>query len=118
MSHKKVLIIDDEEDVRFFLRTVLVKAGYEVVTASNGREALDTARREHPDLITLDLLMPRRSGADFYRALAEDPSLQRTPVIVISGLPGRAMAVASPVAVFDKPIDPTAFLQAVERALQ
>lgn len=115
---KKVLIIDDEEDVRFFLRTVLVKAGYEVVTASNGREGLEAAQQEHPDLVTLDLLMPRRSGADFHRALAEDPSLKDTPVIVISGLPGRALAVRDPIAVFDKPIDPAAFLQAVEKALQ
>jgi FixJ family two-component response regulator len=62
--------------------------------------------------------MPRRSGADFHRALDEDASLRSTPVIVISGLPGRAMAVRNPVAVFDKPIDPAAFLEAVERALK
>jgi len=115
---KKILIIDDEEDVRLFLSTVLVRNGYEAVTASNGREGLEVAERERPDLVTLDLLMPMRSGADLYRALHDSDALKDVPVIVISGLAGRELAVPNPVAVFDKPIDPAAFLQAVEQALQ
>lgn len=114
---KKVLVVDDEADVRTFLKTALRKAGYEVVTAENGAEGLQVARAEKPDLITLDLMMPRQSGTDFYRHLQKDAELVKTPVIVISGLSGRHLAVPEPFAVFDKPIDPKEFIETVERAI-
>lgn len=114
----KVLVIDDEEDVRMFLTTILRKNGYQTLTAPNGIEGLEIARREHPDLITLDLMMPKKSGTDFYRNLVRDKDLKDTPVIVISGLAGRNLAVTNPVAVFDKPIEPGAFIAAVAAALQ
>jgi CheY-like chemotaxis protein len=113
----KILIIDDEEDVRKYLTALLRKHGYETLTASDGREALKLARAEKPDLITLDLMMPNQSGTDFYRQLAQDRELAETPVIVVSGLPGRHLAVREPVAVFDKPIDPAEFIEAVKRAV-
>jgi CheY-like chemotaxis protein len=114
---KKILVVDDEADVRTFLKTALRKAGYEVVTADNGAEGLQVARAEKPDLITLDLMMPRQSGTDFYRHLQKDAALAKTPVIVISGLSGRHLAVPEPFAVFDKPIDPREFIDTVERAI-
>lgn len=113
----KILIIDDEEDVRKYLSAILRKAGYETVMASDGNEGLRVARAEKPDLVTLDLMMPNQSGTDFYRNLAKDKDLGETPVIVVSGLPGRHLAVREPVAVFDKPIDPAAFLAAVKQAI-
>jgi CheY-like chemotaxis protein len=113
----KVLIVDDEEDVRKYLSALLRKHGYETVTAPDGREALKLARAEKPDLVTLDLMMPNQSGTDFYRQLAQDKDLAQTPVIVVSGLPGRHLAVREPAAVFDKPIDPAAFIEAVKKAL-
>jgi CheY-like chemotaxis protein len=116
MSHK-ILVVDDEADVRRFITAVLGKRGYETVVATNGSEAFEVARREHPDLVILDLMMPNQTGTDFYRKLSKDPELNRTPVIVVSGLAGRHLAVREPVAVFDKPIDPDEFGEAVDRAL-
>lgn len=116
MSHK-ILVVDDEADVRRFLTAVLVKRGYETVVAADGREAFEVARRERPDLVILDLMMPNQSGTDFYRRLSKDPDLGRVPIIVVSGLAGRHLAVREPVAVFDKPIDPDEFGAAVDRAL-
>lgn len=116
--NKKVLVIDDEVDVRTYLTTLLKKNGFETVVASNGREGLEIARRERPDLITLDLLMPNQSGTDFYRNLIKDKDLCDTPIIVVSGVPGRHLAVKKPVAVFDKPIDPSEFMSAVNQALE
>ena len=113
----KVLIIDDEEDVRKYLQALLHKHGYETITASDGKEGLTAVRSQKPDLITLDLMMPNQSGTDFYRQLAQDKELGETPVIVVSGLPGRHLAVREPVAVFDKPIEPQAFLEAVRKAI-
>jgi CheY-like chemotaxis protein len=116
MSHK-VLVVDDEADVRTFITAVLRKRGYATVTASDGREALTVVERERPDLIILDLAMPKQSGTDFFRKLSKDTGLSHIPVIVVSGLAGRHLAVRRPFAVFDKPIDPDEFGEAVDRAL-
>jgi CheY-like chemotaxis protein len=114
---KRILVVDDEADVRRFLTAVLEKRGYETMTAADGREAFEIARREKPDLVILDLMMPNQSGTDFYRRLTKDRELSETPVIVVSGLAGRHLALREPVAVFDKPIDPDEFGVAVDRAL-
>jgi CheY-like chemotaxis protein len=115
--NKKILVVDDEADVRKFLTTVLEKEGYQTLAAEDGAKALDIARSEKPDLVILDLQMPNQTGTDFFRKLSKDKQLSATPVIVVSGLAGRHLAVKEPVAVFDKPIDPGKFLAAVEKAL-
>lgn len=114
---KKVLVVDDEADVRTFLKTALKRHGYEVVLAENGAEGIELARAERPDLITLDLMMPKQSGTDFYRNVQKDKELVKIPVIVISGTSGRHLAVPEPFAVFDKPIDPQEFIDTVEKAI-
>jgi len=90
---------------------------YETVTAEDGVAGLEVAREHEPDLVILDLMMPRKSGTDFYRRLASDKALAHTPIIVVSGLAGRHLAVKKPEAVFDKPIVPAEFLAAVRKAL-
>jgi CheY-like chemotaxis protein len=116
MSHL-VLVVDDEPDVRAFLSRVLERNGYRVATAKDGRQALEVAEQEPPDLIVLDLQMPEQTGTDFYRRLLKQDALRGIPVIVVSGLAGRHLAVSKPFAVFDKPIDPDEFVATVERAL-
>ena len=114
---KKIMVVDDEQDVRTFLTAILKKAGYETVTAGDGHEALALVKATKVDLITLDLMMPNKTGTDYYRHLIQDKDLSQIPVIIVSGLPGRHLAVKDPAAIFDKPIDPDAFLAAVEQAL-
>ena len=115
---KKILVIDDEADVRTFLTTVLKKGGYETITATDGAEGLEMVRQESPDAVILDLQMPDQSGTDFYRKLSKDKAAAQIPIIVVSGLAGRHLAVRKPFAVFDKPIDPDEFLETVGRALR
>jgi len=69
----KILVVDDEEDVRRLLVTIFKDAGYEVVTASNGKEAIDIAKSEHPDLIFMDILMPVMDGYQACSAIKSDP---------------------------------------------
>ena len=69
---RRVLVVDDEADVRDYLRSALADAGFSVETAVDGQEAMETVRRHPPDLISLDLVMPRHSGAKFYHALQKD----------------------------------------------
>lgn len=114
----KILIIDDEADVRIYMSSLLKKHGYDTVTAEDGFAGLELARRERPDLVVLDLLMPRQSGTDFYRHLSHDKDLKDIPVIVVSAEAGRHLASKQPVAVFDKPIVVRDFLDAVESALE
>jgi CheY-like chemotaxis protein len=116
MSHT-ILVVDDEPDVRTFLTAVLEKAGFRVVTAEDGGQAMAVMEDEKPDLIVLDLQMPDHTGTDFYRRLMKQDALRETPVIVVSGIAGRHLAVSRPYAVFDKPIVPDDFIETVERAL-
>jgi CheY-like chemotaxis protein len=114
---KKILILDDEKHTVTFFETLLRKHGYAPIPTTNVEDALEAAHRETPDLVILDLLMPKRTGTDFARKLSRDKQLKNIPIIVVSGLAGRDLAVRKPAAVFDKPVDTEKFLQAVEDAL-
>ena len=116
-AKKKILVLDDEKHIVTYLKTLLNQKGYETVSALNVDDALETAHKEKPDLVILDLMMPKRTGTDFARKIARDKELKNTPIIVVSALAGRELAVHKPVAVFDKPIDPDKFIAAVEEAL-
>ena len=114
---KTILVVDDDLDQRTFLATVLEDHGYCVLMAEDGQVALETARREKPDLVVLDLQMPNQTGTDFCRRLSRDRQLSHTPVIVVSGLAGRDLAIRKPAAVFDKPVDHEEFIAAVQKSL-
>jgi len=114
----KILVVDDEHDVRVFLSGVLEREGYATFVAGDGVEAFDMLEREKPDLVILDLQMPHQTGTDFYRRLTHHHELSEVPVIVVSGIAGRHLAVREPFAVFDKPIDESEFIAAVEKALE
>jgi len=83
---KKILIVDDEQDVLTYLRTLFQDNGYETAEAGDGKQAMDQVQTFHPNLITLDIIMPNQSGVGFYRALKKDNTLQKIPVIVLSGV--------------------------------
>jgi CheY-like chemotaxis protein len=114
---KRVLIIDDEEDLRTYLQTLLTKAGYETEVAVNGEEGVKAALASRPDLITLDILMPKQSGLKAYQALRESPETKDVPVIVLTGLTQQedffGGAVPRPEALIDKPIERESFVKVV-----
>ena len=80
----KILIAEDEPDIRELVAFTLRFAGYEVVAASNGEEAVEQARRELPDLILMDVRMPRLTGYDACKLMKADPALQDVPVVFLS----------------------------------
>ena len=84
---KKVLLIDDEQDVRLYLGAALEDHGYDVVLQDDGDGFLDTVRSERPDVICLDLMMPVRTGFTLHKQLLADPELRRIPTILITGVP-------------------------------
>ena len=114
---KRVLVIDDDDDIREFLRILLGLEGYVVLEAREGREGLEAARSENPPhVILLDLMMPGMNGWQFLRARGEDPALERIPVLVLTG--AGPTAVAREFEVFSKPIDIAALMAAVSRSCQ
>ena len=84
MSQKKILAIDDEPDVLEFLRLVLTRSGYEVVTATNGTEGLIKAHVERPDLVLLDIMMEKMDGWETLRLLRLEEGGRETPVVILS----------------------------------
>jgi CheY-like chemotaxis protein len=80
-----VLVVDDEDDIRAYLSTALEDAGFKVVTASSGRQALESVRRERPDFISLDLVMPGGSGIGFLHELRRHKEWSSIPVMVVTG---------------------------------
>jgi len=113
---KNVLVVDDELDVREFLSDLLTDEGYSVRQAEDGVNAMEMIAQEKPDLILLDLMMPKETGTDLYRKIHRRKDSEDIPVIVISGLPGRYLAVSKSVPVFDKPIDEKKLLDEVKKA--
>ena len=82
-----VLVAEDEQDIRDSLTDILVYAGYEVIGAEDGGAALELARREHPDIILLDVMMPVMDGFEVLKNLKENPSTEAIPVIILSAVP-------------------------------
>jgi DNA-binding response OmpR family regulator len=80
----KILIAEDEPDIRDLVAFTLRFAGYEVVAASNGEEAVDLAPRENPDLILMDVRMPRMTGYDACRMMKANPDLKDIPIVFLS----------------------------------
>jgi two-component system alkaline phosphatase synthesis response regulator PhoP/two-component system response regulator VicR len=81
---KKILVCDDEPYILMALTDAVEMEGYECVTAINGKEALQKAREEHPDLIMLDIMMPFMDGYEVCRELKADPATRDIPVIMLT----------------------------------
>ena len=117
---KKILVIDDEKDMRIYLGTLFRTAGYEVLEAANGEEGRLLAKECAPDLITLDVLMPKRSGIKAFRDLRAEPGTAAIPVVIVSGLTRREELfdedladIRRPEAIFEKPIERESFLSRI-----
>jgi two-component system alkaline phosphatase synthesis response regulator PhoP len=84
MSKKKILLIDDEQDILEILSYNLKKEGYEVFTANNGLEGIERAKETHPDLILLDVMMPGKDGIETCEELRQIPELKKSLIVFLS----------------------------------
>ena len=85
-EQKMILVVEDSPDERSFVVSVLEDAGYLVREAADGEEAMASVGEQRPDLITLDMTMPEKSGVSVYRSLKTDDGLADIPVVVVTGL--------------------------------
>jgi CheY-like chemotaxis protein len=130
MDQKKVLVVEDELDMRIFIMTLLETSGYKPIIAQNGEEGHDKAQSEKPDLILLDVMMPKEGGVQLYRKLKTDSTLCNIPVVIVSAISKktflhsqktlnahRQQSLPEPEGYIEKPPDADELLSEIERVL-
>lgn len=128
MTNKtKILLIDDDPDFVESTKLVLESKPYEVITASNGNEGLAKARKEKPDLIILDIIMPGKDGFNAAEDLKKDPEMKKIPVIMLTSFSENVGQTSLSVSqglmldtedYIDKPVAPQELLRRVEKLLK
>ena len=124
-AKKTILVVDDEADIRNFLMVALVEAGFDVITAEDGDIALGKVKEQMPDLISLDLVMPKKSGAKFYRELLKNKEWSKIPIIIVTGHARddlgksdlKELTMSGPGIYLEKPIKPTNYIAAIKNIL-
>jgi CheY-like chemotaxis protein len=127
-TSKLILVVEDEPDVQTFLRTVLEEAGFRVITAGDGDEAWEKIQKHRPDFISLDLVLPRRSGHKLLRDLRQRPEYAKIPTLIVTAHSkddlGKTMmenifgaALLGPGLYLEKPVHPATYVRCVRQAL-
>jgi len=126
---KTILVVDDEPNVREYLKAILEDAGFRVAVASDGIEALDIIRETPPDFISLDLLMPRKSGHKLLYELRKNKQWSRIPVLIVTAHAQDELGrpdledlldngvMSGPGTYLEKPVNPLTYVQSIQRAL-
>lgn len=126
---KKILIVDDEPDMVAFLTALLQDNGYDTVAAGDGEEGLKKVKSERPDLVSLDLLMPNKTGIKLFRELRTADDTRNIPVVMVTGFGAadvpqldfkkwiQERTIKGPEAYIEKPVDKQAFLNAVKASI-
>lgn len=119
---KRILVVDDERHIVRLVQVNLERAGYEILTAYDGIEALEKVKTESPDMVVLDVMMPRMDGFEVLKNLQADPRYQNIPVIMLTAkaqdadiFKGWSSGVSS---YLTKPFNPRELLVFVERIFQ
>jgi twitching motility two-component system response regulator PilH len=127
---KKVLVVDDDPDVRLFSVTVLEENGYTPLEAEDGEMGLKMIKAEKPDLVILDVLMPRQSGVRLYRELKTAKALKDLKVIILSGIAKKTFLrsqkaltefggeeIPEPEIYLEKPVEPDELADVIKKVL-
>ncbi|MFI5117369.1 MAG: response regulator [Terriglobales bacterium] len=123
-SGKKILVVDDEPDVVAYVERFLEDHGFDVISASDGKQGFAKAKAELPDLIVLDIVMPKDTGVRMYRDLYEDAETRHIPVVMLTGVShefkrfiSSRRQVPAPAGYFEKPADLNKMLERIEEIL-
>jgi len=112
-----ILVVDDDPEISTLLSTRLGKRGYKVSTASDGNKALEIARRDLPDLVILDVMMPGKSGWEVARALKQDPETDSIKIVMLSAIGPATNSMTAPLYGADAHIDKPFEFEEVERVI-
>ncbi|MDY6837068.1 MAG: response regulator [Thermodesulfobacteriota bacterium] len=124
---KKILIVDDEIEQIDFASTILEETGHTLITAMDGREGMNKAKAEKPDLILMDIMMPEQGGIGMYQNLKHDDETKNIPVIIVTGitrgggfddvLVRQDQDIPAPEGYIEKPMNPETVLKMVNDLL-
>ena len=130
MAKKRILVVGDELDMRTFVCTLLGTCGYQSLVASDGEEGIQKAKKLRPELIILDVMLPKEGGIQMYRELKTDDTLKDIPVIMLSGISKKTFfhsqnilnsymgqSLPEPEAYIEKPPESEELIQAAENLL-
>lgn len=112
-----ILVVDDDPEIVTMLTTRLTKRGYTVSTASDGTKALELARRERPDVVLLDVMMPGKSGWEVARALKQDPVTQACKIVMVSAIGEKTNEITAPIYGADAHVDKPFEFETLERVI-
>ncbi|MDY6862908.1 MAG: response regulator [Thermodesulfobacteriota bacterium] len=127
--NKTILVVEDEPDVQLFLKTILEDAGFYVMTADNGKHALERIKEKKPDLISLDLVMPKMRGVKLLSYLQKNPEWAKIPFIIVTAHAGDELGkedfmklkadkvLIGPHSYIEKPVVPSEYVKKIKEAL-
>jgi CheY-like chemotaxis protein len=104
-ASRSILVVDDDPEIVTLLSTRLTKRGYKVSTANDGSSALELVKRERPDLVLLDVMMPGKSGWEVARALKQDPATERVKIVMVTAIGERTNEITAPIYGADAHVD-------------
>jgi DNA-binding response OmpR family regulator len=112
-----ILVVDDDPEIVTMLSTRLGKRGYKVSTAEDGNRALEVAKRDRPDLVLLDVMMPGKSGWEVARALKQDPVTQAVKIIMVTAIGEKTNEITAPIYGADAHVDKPFEFEKLERVI-
>lgn len=126
-AEKKILLVDDDPDFVEGTKMVLEKSDFEVITASSGKECLERIKEESPDLILLDIMMPKKSGFEVCKELKSNIEYNRIPVVMLTALKQKLSQTSYSIAngleleaedYLEKPIEPKELVSRLKKILK
>ena len=126
MGEKTILVVDDEKKIRELLELRLTSEGYDVLLAQNGEEGVDSARKNKPDLIIMDVMMPRMDGPEAVKIIQEDANIKDIPIIFLTSIITKEEEESQPFGIqlepgkhrfFAKPFDTPVLLAEIKKII-
>ena len=114
---KTILVVDDDPEIVTMLSLRLGKRGYRILTAIDGVQALDSAKRDRPDLVILDVMMPGKNGWEVARALKQDPTTQDIKIVMVTAIGEQVNEITSPLYGADAHVDKPFEFERLERVI-
>ena len=113
----RILVVDDDPEIVTMLSARLTKRGYKVSTANDGHRALELAKREKPDLVLLDVMMPGKSGWEVARALKQDPVTEGVKIVMLTAIGEKTNEITAPIYGADAHVDKPFEFEKLEKVI-
>jgi two-component system alkaline phosphatase synthesis response regulator PhoP len=117
MANARILVVDDDPEIVMMLTTRLGKRGYTVSTAEDGNKAIEVAKREKPDIVLLDVMMPGKSGWEVARTLKNDPVTSHMKIVMVSAIGEKTNEITAPIYGADAHVDKPFEFEKLEKVI-